>query len=798
MNVSESEVRVVSRRRNLILGAAVAVLAVAAFSLRFITAGAQSGALASADTALQNGDYDTAVTQYTAAVGDPSLKCDALYGVGVTQFRAKHYAEADAAFSQHVSECGAMFRTVFMRGEARQQLNRPQDALTDYQQALTLSPGLLDSYLYERMAPLEPDKAIYYLRLATEAAREPESKFSLRLKLAQVYLLIDSPASALTEYNTLLGEIDQYRATLSKIEGATYDEDGSLRADVELAAANIEIQNGQPDAGYARMQKIVTTYQKTDSALPTLIALVQAGQSVDTLDRTRINVYHQNYAPVVGLLADAINDPKTAATFPAEIYVLLGRAQRGNGDSNGAIATFARAAQLFPQDPMAATALLEQANTYAAAGDTANAVTAYTNLAAAYPNAPEAPQALLAAAKAEPDTARSLALYDQLGAQYPTSAQARSGLFNIGMALRTSNPAKASQYLGAAGTAESLVWQGKVLQQGGAPDSAQQAWLRAEAVDPLTFFSVRACELLSGTQPLATMPLAGMPGTPTDADKAAAAQWVAQTWGLSNVSADLSPELAADPMLKRGEALWAVGLWSDARAEFDTLHKLHRSDPVGLLQLAFHYADVGLTRSSLRAATRLMYAANKPFFSIPDSVLRLAYPLRFADLIVPQAQKNNLDPLLVAGLIRQESSFDPTVNSSANARGLMQFVPATAQDMADQLKWPNYTLDDLYRPMVSVAFGTHYLASMRDFQGGSNVGALLSYNAGPGAAQQWLNNAGGDVDVLYETVGYAETQLYLDIITVNHFMYQHLYTANAPTCGFDTAAPLIETPTPST
>jgi soluble lytic murein transglycosylase len=86
---------------------------------------------------------------------------------------------------------------------------------------------------------------------------------------------------------------------------------------------------------------------------------------------------------------------------------------------------------------------------------------------------------------------------------------------------------------------------------------------------------------------------------------------------------------------------------------------------------------------------------------------------------------------------------------------------------------------------------------MRDYQGGSNVGALLSYNAGPGAAQQWLGNAGGDVDVLYETVGYAETQLYLDIITVNHFMYQHLYTANAPTCGFDTAPPLIETPTPS-
>ena len=182
-----------------------------------------------------------------------------------------------------------------------------------------------------------------------------------------------------------------------------------------------------------------------------------------------------------------------------------------------------------------------------------------------------------------------------------------------------------------------------------------------------------------------------------------------------------------------------------------------------------------------------------PLLTVPNEILRLAFPLDFSDLIIPQSQQNGLDPLLVSALIRQESSFDPTVDSVADARGLMQFIPSTAQDVANQLSWPNYSIDDLYRPVVSVAFGTHYLKSMRDYQNGSDVGAVLSYNAGPGAAQSWLSQAGSDLETLYEVIGYAESQSYLDFIYTNHFMYQHLYTANPPDCR-PTAPPMTQTP----
>ncbi len=151
-------------------------------------------------------------------------------------------------------------------------------------------------------------------------------------------------------------------------------------------------------------------------------------------------------------------------------------------------------------------------------------------------------------------------------------------------------------------------------------------------------------------------------------------------------------------------------------------------------------------------------------------------------MIVPLSQQNGLDPLLVAALVRQESSFDPTVDSVADARGLMQFVPPTAQDVANQLNWQNYTLDDLYRPIVSVTFGTHYLSAMKDYQGGSGVGALLSYNAGPGTASIWLNQAGDDLEALYLVINYSESRSYLDIIYSNHYLYQRLYTSGVPDC----------------
>jgi len=752
-------------------------------------------ALDAANAALFIGDYDAAIAAYTNAFNDPALKCQALYGLGLTYRRSGQFDSADTAFTSYLSECETSFRALVLRGEARQMMGRAADALTDYQQAISLNPGLLDSYLYERMSTLNPDESVYYLRLATEAQRHPEGKFALRERLADIYLLVGSSGAALAEYNTLLSEIDAYLGALSGVEGAEFDDKGNLRARIELAAADIEIQSNQPDAGYARLQRIITNYAETESALPALVTLVTANQPVDVLARMRINVLNENYFPVVDILTDYLNDPVTAETAPAELYLLLGRAQRGQGDLEGAINTFAGLRQRYPADPAASAAALEQAQTYAQAGDTAQAVATYMELVTAYPQSPEAPIALLRAAEMELTNGNreaALILYDQLGQQYPTSEQARQGLFEAGMALRGDDPTRAADLFARAANAEAFVWQGKLLAQVGNTDAARQAWETAQRIEPGTFFALRGCELLNGRDSL-TVSTALRPMEPID--RAAAEQWVAQVFNLPGATAQLSPELAANPMLQRGIELWAVGMWSEARREFDALHKQVRDDPAALLQLAFYYQSIPVHRSSIFAATRLIFASNQPVLSIPQGILRLAYPIYYGDLLSRLAAENALDPLLVAALVRQESSFDPTNVSIADARGLMQLVPSTAQDVASRINWPDFKLEDLSRPMVNLAFGTYYLSSMRAFQGGSVAGALLSYNAGPVAAQSWLSEAGGDLDLLYQVIDFAETKSYLDVIYVNHFIYQYLYTENAPTCGFETAVPVQATPT---
>jgi soluble lytic murein transglycosylase len=747
---------------------------------------AQDTALASADNALYVGDYTRAIAEYTALTSGEQ-RCPALTGLGTAYFRNAQYSEADAALTQLLNACGAAFEPLVLRAQARETLG-PQGipgALEDYQAAITLTPGVIDSYLYERMAALSPDDSIRYLRLATEADRQPQSKFALRERLAQIYAYVGAAPEALNEYQGLLDDINRYIAELAPIEDSEFDTSGERRARIEALAAELELQLGNPNAAYARWQRIITDYWETSAALPALIDLVTANQPVDLLQRQRINVRNENYAPAIDVLTSYLNDPANASPAP-ELYLLLGRAQRGAGDPQSALTSFNRVRQLYPNDPAVATAITEIAQTYRDAGAYADAVAAYTAVVTTMPQSPEAPQALLRAAEVERtngSVANAVALYNQLADQYPDSEAAQEGLVEAGFTLMSSDPAQAAVVLGRAShSAEALLWRGKLLQQQGDSAGATQSWQAAAQAEPGDYFAMRACELLTGFDPFAAPAVA--PTLPTGPeDRAAAEAWATQAFGQP-ASAALSPELAANPMLQRGIALWRVGLYEEARGEFDVLHALKRSSPLDLFQLTFHYHDVGVYRSSVYAAIRLIYLSGQTLDQIPTAVMHLSYPFEYRDLFIQAALADGLDPLLVVALVRQETSFDATAVSPVGARGLLQFMPATAQDVASQLGMTNFALSDLNRPIVAIPFGTHYLSSMQAFQGGSAAGALLSYNAGPGAAQGWLAQAGNDLDQLYRVISYDESRAYLELIHGNYIVYQYLYGREVPACMF--------------
>jgi soluble lytic murein transglycosylase len=107
----------------------------------------------------------------------------------------------------------------------------------------------------------------------------------------------------------------------------------------------------------------------------------------------------------------------------------------------------------------------------------------------------------------------------------------------------------------------------------------------------------------------------------------------------------------------------------------------------------------------------------------------------------------------------------------------MQVVPATAEQIAGELNWPpSYDTEDLYRPVVSVTFGSYYLDKTRDMLGGSIYGGLAAYNAGPGSAIVWNELAGGDPDLLVEIIRFQETRDYVRYIYEIFSTYRLLYS----------------------
>jgi soluble lytic murein transglycosylase len=125
--------------------------------------------------------------------------------------------------------------------------------------------------------------------------------------------------------------------------------------------------------------------------------------------------------------------------------------------------------------------------------------------------------------------------------------------------------------------------------------------------------------------------------------------------------------------------------------------------------------------------------------------------------------------------MRQESLFNKFAKSSY-AQGLMQITPGTGQFIADNLGWPpNYTTDDLYRPMVSIGLGSSYLMDQRLRFNGDLATALAAYNAGPDAAAIWRDLSGPDTDLFVEIIRFDETRNYIRSIYEIYGMYRSLY-----------------------
>jgi soluble lytic murein transglycosylase len=125
---------------------------------------------------------------------------------------------------------------------------------------------------------------------------------------------------------------------------------------------------------------------------------------------------------------------------------------------------------------------------------------------------------------------------------------------------------------------------------------------------------------------------------------------------------------------------------------------------------------------------------------VDKAVQEVVLPLRHEDIIRQQAADKGLDPALIAGVIYTESRFrDQT--SHAGAKGLMQILPSTADDIARKSGGTAFVQGDLANPQVNISYGSFYLRYLLRRYGGNEVLAIAAYNAGEGRVDQWIFDA---------------------------------------------------------
>ncbi len=190
------------------------------------------------------------------------------------------------------------------------------------------------------------------------------------------------------------------------------------------------------------------------------------------------------------------------------------------------------------------------------------------------------------------------------------------------------------------------------------------------------------------------------------------------------------------------------------------------------------YQDAGRYDGAIQTFKRAVpnyFAVDLPV--LPRAYWEALFPKPFWPDLKKFSSQNALDPYLVASLIRQESEFNPSAVSRANAVGLMQLLPKVGSAVAKQVKLRHFSTAQLFTPEVNLQLGTRYFREMVDKFGAFEY-ALAAYNAGSNRVDDWQEQGKyRDPQEFVESIPFTETREYVQAILRNANVYRQLYGA---------------------
>lgn len=392
--------------------------------------------------------------------------------------------------------------------------------------------------------------------------------------------------------------------------------------------------------------------------------------------------------------------------------------------------------QRFPQNHWTEEADFATGNYYWSTIDRTNAVNYYRKVATNFPDEKNGP----------------LAAWRALWMDY---VQRKDGATFELEAYVQKNP-------GAPNLTDALYFLGRAYERTGNTDRARSFYTKDVQRFPQTYFGMRSAERLKalGQGDAATTELLGtIPDAPQLSDLAAAVPSAAEErWeramALRSIAFDASAELELRSAYAQTQAPRLM-----LEAALSAIDAEHYASGISLARIAYPQPEA-------RQATE-----------VPASVARALYPLPYEPLVERASKHNQVDPMLVAGIMRQESAFASDAVSTAGAVGLMQIEPKTAPKLAHRQKL-RYSRARLFDPEYNLTLGTLYVNDLLK-QFGTPEAALAAYNAGEDRVEAWqAERKYDDVAEFVESIPFTQTRDYVQIVIRNADMYRW-FQANA-------------------
>jgi soluble lytic murein transglycosylase len=671
-----------------------------------------------------------------------TMRTPAAYA-GVSAYARSHTGEASAAAYIAIGHAYLLDRKFPEAVTAFHQANVQGNALDDYADYLQAQADLQSNNLPQAEAIL-----------STFAQKHPDSIFvpSIPVLQANLFLQEGDPQAALRILDAHKGEAIANHADFQLAQAKSYQMAGNLPEATQLFRHTFL---GFPLSNEAAVAKTQLAALGATSSLTVeershhADALYKAGRFSDADEEYRSLANDPSVTDGLknSLLIAAANcdwklkrlSKETLERIPdsndetgARRTYLLMELARDKDDGETQRNLVEQMETRFPSSPWLSEALYSSGNMYLLRKDFPSAISYYGELAKRFPQSSYAPSAHWRAAW----------LNYRIG-QYSEAAR----LMDEQIAV----------YHGGKEIPGALYWRGRLYQnQESRPDMAATYFKTASRLYRHYYYASIAQQRLSEL------------GSVTPANIASLEAMKPEP--IPTLTDDIPED---DPHVVRAHLLANAGLNEYIAAE---IQAADGSDEWGALCEAKIYASYGENWRAMRSMKRAIpFYTSAPIDSIPMEYWRILFPQAYWSTIKSEAEKNSLDPYMVAALIRQETEFNPGAISNKSAYGLMQLLPSVGKSMAKEEGIHHFATNDLLNPDTNIRLGTRYLRQTLEKFNSQPEYTFAAYNAGDSRVTDWqsIGNYKG-MDEFVESIPFTETRDYVQAIIRNEQIYREL------------------------